>query len=119
MTDNNEPLDIEELDSLLEAERAALIKGDLTALADLLPSKEALIGQLTDARPDELVALKALDGKVRRNQLLLDGALEGIREVADRMAVLNRTRNGLETYGSDGQRQNINVRIDHTLERRA
>ena len=59
------------------------------------------------------------DCKVRRIHLLLDGAREGIREVAGRMAELRRLRNGLETYGSDGRKHNVDVRTEHTLERRA
>ncbi|MEM6303387.1 MAG: flagellar biosynthesis protein FlgN [Pseudomonadota bacterium] len=107
------------LDSLLEKERAALLQGDLDGLADMLAVKEGLIEALNHAANAPRPALKALDAKLRRNQALLDGALEGIREVASRMAQLRRLRNGLETYGSDGRKQNIDVRTDHTLERRA
>lgn len=119
MTIESNDSDMDQLDALLEAERKALLDGNLEALAGLLPDKEALIGALSSSAPENLPALKALDVKVRRNQLLLDGALEGIREVAGRMAEMRRMRNGLETYGSDGRKHNIDVRVDHTLERRA
>lgn len=112
-------LDFDALDALLETERSALLKGDFEVLTSLLPKKEALIDALSDVGAEELPELRELDVKVRRNQLLLDGALEGIREVAARLAEMRRMRNGLATYGSDGQKQNINVRVDHTLERRA
>ncbi len=111
--------ELDQLDALLEAERVALLQGNLEALAGMLPNKEALIGALNASAPDDLPALKAIDVKVRRNQLLLDGALEGIREVAGRMAEMRRMRNGLETYSPDGRKHNIDVRVDHTLERRA
>ena len=111
--------DIDALESLLEAERTALLKGDLVSLTRMLPDKEALIDALNERAIDDLPALVELGSQVRRNQLLLDGALEGIREVANRMAALRKLRSGIETYGSDGARKHIDVAIDHTLERRA
>ena len=119
MTQEPTQTTFEELDSLLEAERTALLKGDLEALAEMLPRKEALIEALNNETVEDLPALQALGARVERNQLLLNGALEGIREVAARMASLRRMRSGLETYGSDGVRKHIEVQIDHSLERRA
>ena len=115
----NETMDgAQALDALLETERDALLKGNLAALTALAPRKEALIDALKDAactRP----ALERLDKKVKRNQLLLDGAMEGIRAVAGRLAAVRQVRGGLETYGSDGTRRNIEVNVDHAVERRA
>lgn len=110
---------VDALSTLLEAERDALLQGDLMALTEMLPDKEALISVLNDEGGRDLPALQALDRKVRRNQVLLDGALDGIREVSTRVAVLQRMRDGLETYGSDGTKQNIKVRTGHSVERRA
>jgi len=107
------------LNTLLEVERSALLAGDLAALGDLLPEKEMLITTLNAHDQMDRNALKALGEKVRRNQLLLDSALEGIREVSNRMAALQKMRSGLATYGSDGVKHDIQVRTDHSVERRA
>ena len=119
MTDDTSSTDFEALDALLEAERAALLEGDLVSLTEMLPSKEALIDALNQSDDMDLTALQQLDGKVRRNQLLLDGALEGIRKVANRMAALRRMRAGLDIYGLDVRRQRIDVKVVHPVERRA
>tara|TARA_R110002072_G_scaffold46991_5_gene130032 strand:- start:1460 stop:1819 length:360 start_codon:yes stop_codon:yes gene_type:complete len=119
MSNENIEMNFDALDELLEAERAALLKGDLEKLADMLPRKEELIDALNAVIHTDFQALQTLDSKVRRNQLLLDGALEGIRNVAQRLAALRRLRGSLETYGSDGKKSNIDVDMDHSVEKRA
>ena len=110
---------INALNILLDAERAALLKGDLESIADLLPAKEALIGTMNDTPPDDLAAVQALGGKVRRNQLLLDGALEGIRAAVTRMSAMREIREGIETYSADGQKHRIATGTDSSVEKRA
>ena len=56
---------------------------------------------------------------MRHNQLLLDGALEGIRAVAKRMARLRDVKGALETYGADGKRRDIPLGPESSVERRA
>jgi hypothetical protein len=109
----------EALDELLEEERTALLGGDLKKLAEMLPRKVALIDALNEVIHTDLPTLESLDSKVKRNQLLLDGALSGIRNVATRLATLRRMRGSLETYGSDGKKHNIDVETDHSVEKRA
>jgi flagellar biosynthesis/type III secretory pathway chaperone len=113
-------LALEDLSTLLDAEREALLGGDLERLADMYSAKEALIGSVTEhPEKHDLRTLEALDRKVRRNQLLLDGALEGIREVARRMAALRETRGSLETYGADGRKHRIEMDAEASVEKRA
>jgi flagellar biosynthesis/type III secretory pathway chaperone len=112
-------VNLDALDELLDVERTALLTGDLVKLTEMLPAKEALMNALSGEGQTNLPALIELDGKVRRNQLLLDGALEGIRDVAKRMSALRQMRGALETYGSDGKKHNIDVAADHSVERRA
>ena len=109
----------EALDALLEQERAALLSGDLQQLTDMLPSKVALIDALNRVIHTDIPTLQSLDSKVKRNQLLLDGAMEGIINVAQRLATLRRLRGSLETYGSDGKKRTIDVDTDHSVEKRA
>jgi len=119
MTTDQTETHMKSLSTLLEAERAALLQGDFGALTELLPDKEALIKALNERASTDLSGLRSLDAKVRRNQQLLDGALDGIREVSNRMAALQKMRSGLATYGSDGLRRTIPVHTDHSVERRA
>ena len=107
------------LDSLLDAERSALLSGKLEELAGMLEDKEALVAALNAAEHSDLDALQRLDAKVKRNQLLLDGALEGIRSVARRMAALRRIRGSLETYDSHGKKRNIELDAARAVEKRA
>ncbi|QFT58356.1 FlgN protein [Sulfitobacter sp. THAF37] len=119
MTDRLKVDRIDALDELLESEREALLAGDLAKLAEMLEPKETLIEAINAMDPTEIEGLRHLDTKVRRNQLLLDGAIEGIRAVAARMAALRQVRNGLETYGADGRKRTIDIQDGPNLERRA
>jgi hypothetical protein len=119
MTDDPTAELIEQLDNLLEDERRALLAGDLEAIGRLLRRKEALIDALNDIPPQAADGLEALQGKVVRNQALLDGALQGIRKVAGRMAAFRRIRRGLDTYDAEGRRTTIPGEIDHKVEKRA
>ncbi len=109
---------VEALSELLDVEREALLEGDLDRLARLLKSKEELIEELNGTPQSDLDAVQMLDGKVKRNQLLLNGALEGIRAVADRLAHLRQARGTLETYGPDGKRYEIELTPEKSVEHR-
>lgn len=110
---------IDGLDTLLDEERSAVLDGDLAALSELLTRKEALLGQLEGLDGDEKARLDKLQAKASSNQALLDGSLKGLRAVADRLATLQRVRENLETYGSDGRKSVVNAPAPSTLEKRA
>lgn len=95
------------LDQLLDRERQALMGGELEALNAILSEKEVLFDQLAELELQEGGALAVLQDKITRNQLLLDGALDGVRSVIDRMRMLRHLRKTQETYDSQGQRQAI------------
>ncbi len=118
MTANSNATTTEELSDLLDAEREALLKGDLEKLNALLVSKEPLIEAINAVPQTDLTTMEMLDKKVKRNQLLLDGALEGIRAVAARMARLREVKGALKTYGVDGKRHDIQLDIDSSVEHR-
>ena len=119
MTNDTAQQPLAALDELLETERGALLCGDLEKVTTLLPTKEDLIGRLTDISPADPALLEALSLKVARNQSLLTGAMEGIRSVNDRLSALRRVRDGLETYGADGKRRAIATSQSPSVERRA
>lgn len=107
------------LEEVLEQERAALLAGDLTQLAAIAESKETLVAALVEPPVPAAELLRGLDVKLRRNQLLLNGAMEGIRAVADRVAELRRVEAGFETYGADGQRRSVGQYARRGFEKRA
>lgn len=117
--DNALKFEFDALDELLEAERAALLEGNLAELVGLADSKEHLISKLNETEHTDLDALQKLDRKVKRNQALLDSALDGIRTVARRLAALRRIRASLDTYDATGQRRSIEVDAERSVERRA
>ncbi len=110
---------IAQIDTLLDEERAALLKGDLESVTALVTRKEALIDRLNAQAPQPRNVVSPLREKVLRNQALLDGALEGIRNVASRMSALRRNRRNLETYDRTGRRSEISSVIEHKVEKRA
>jgi len=110
---------INQLDNILEQERIALLNGDLETIAQLLEQKEPLIDRLNALDGPGVNDLALLQGKVDRNQALLDGALQGIRRVASRMAAFRKIRRTLETYDESGQKRTIQGEVDHKVERRA
>jgi len=110
---------IDQLDGILDQERLALLEGDLDKISGLLEQKETFIDALNALEPTVRPELQHLQDKVVRNQALLDGALQGIRKVAARMAAYRKIRRSLETYDKSGRKQTIQGAIDHTVEKRA
>lgn len=108
----------ERLAALIEEERAALLDGDLDRVAALLPEKEALVQTLlTEAEDADLVA--PLQDGLRRNAVLFDHALEGLRQVVKRLGSLDGIRKTLETYDSLGRRTCLSGPAPSSVERRA
>ncbi len=110
---------INRLDELLELERDALLQGELDKIPAMLEEKESLIDALSDNEPDTKAELRGLQIKVERNQALLDGALQGIRKVAARMAAFRRIRRSLETYDESGRKRTIQGEVERRVEKRA
>ncbi|WP_138936261.1 flagellar export chaperone FlgN [Roseovarius arcticus] len=110
---------IDKLDELLDEERRALLNGDLEKIGTLLTRKEVLIDTLNAQEPDTQASIANLRGKVLRNQALLDGALQGIRTVAGRLAAFRKVRRTLETYDKTGRKSEISDIIEHKVEKRA
>jgi hypothetical protein len=116
ITDNT---DFTQLDALLEQERAFLLEGDLEGLGKLLPGKEKLVELLLSDTGVNRDHITPLEGKLERNQLLLNGALDGIRAVAARLAALRQVRSALDTYDARGRKQRVEVTISSKFEKRA
>lgn len=119
MADQTTEPHIRALSGLLDRERKALLSGDLGVLTKLTIEKEELlnkVGSLAGPQPNHLAELKA---KVERNQVLLNGAMEGIREVSDRIKMLRKAQRSLETYDRLGQRSLVSTEVGRKVEKRA
>tara|TARA_R110002020_G_scaffold247041_2_gene460958 strand:- start:103 stop:453 length:351 start_codon:yes stop_codon:yes gene_type:complete len=115
----SENLSFESLEALLEKERLHLLEGDLEGLGSLLPMKEKLVEIMlcdVDANREWILPMEK---KLRRNQLLLGGALDGIRSVATRLAALRQVQMTLDTYDAHGRKQRVATPKPPTLEKRA
>mmetsp|Transcript_24275 Transcript_24275/g.45190 ORF Transcript_24275/g.45190 Transcript_24275/m.45190 type:complete len:120 (+) Transcript_24275:188-547(+) len=110
---------IDSMDDLLDAERQALLAGNLDEVARLHLRKEELIDQLNMLDAQDSAHLTALNAKVERNQVLLNTALDGIRSVARRLAAIRRVRQTLDTYDSRGCKKAVEMGVDRSIEKRA
>ncbi|MCF6233679.1 MAG: flagellar biosynthesis protein FlgN [Rhodobacteraceae bacterium] len=119
MTLRNAQTLIDDLDTLLDQERLALVRGDLEMLGRMLAQKQELIDNINATDSLERAHLSEVHDKVTRNQELLNSAMEGIRAVASRMADLRRVRQGLETYDQSGQKTRFETQTQPSVEKRA
>ncbi len=106
------------LQTLLDAEREALLSGNFDRLTELMQEKQVLAAELAEQPLDKGDVAPLRDG-LRRNQELFDHALAGIRNVAARLGDLNKVRRATDTYDAKGQRQTIEGASAARLERRA
>lgn len=119
MAHDTEQRIINRLDLLLESERKALLQGDLEQISMLVATKAALIDDLNGMSGHAPGDLAALQAKVLRNQALLDGALQGIRTAAARLAAFRRVRRAMETYDREGHKHTIPGEVERKVEKRA
>lgn len=110
---------IDELDTLLDQERHALIDGDLDMLGRMLARKQGLISNINKMDLLERDRLVHVHEKITRNQELLNSSMEGIQAVAKRMADLRRVRQGLETYDQKGRKTRFETQSRSSVEKRA
>lgn len=118
MTEQSRRL-LDQLDAILENEHDAVLTGEIGRLAALVSEKERLVDALNALAPPSEDSLRAIQGKLARNQALLDGALHGIRTVAARLAAHRRIRRSLDIYDQSGRKQSLSEDIAHNFEKRA
>lgn len=118
MADREKPI-LDELNDLLEQERASLLKGDIDDVGRVLDTKEKLLRELTECATSDTEGLDELRVKLTRNQELIESAMKGIEAVAQRFATISKVRKSLETYDRSGQRKMIDISPGGRLEKRA
>lgn len=118
MTSETEDRIIAQLDALLDVERCALLGGDLSRVGACVADKERLVQALNETVVCQY-ELSALQAKMIRNQGLLDGALQGIRSVAERIASYREIRKSMDTYDGQGRKHTIPGEVTRTVHKRA
>ena len=103
--------------SLLEAERQLLLSGDLEALAKLADRKISLQEKLSKKKLDTQV-LDRIQRQARRNEILLQAALEGIKLATERVKAA-QSPSAFSTYQKDGRSVPLSQENGKTLARRA
>ncbi len=89
------------LEALLDQAAAALMAGDLAALAGLTPAIEA-----ARIAPPDRASAERLQAKARRNARLLEAATRGVKAARLRMSEIARGPT-LTTYDARGQKAQI------------
>lgn len=108
---------VEDLQDLLDRERAALLEGRFEVLERLAEEKQRLAGAMLKSEPDA-GALAAVRKVAERNRDLLSAAREGLRAASARIAGLSKAKAPLATYDATGARTNLAAAAS-TLQRRA
>lgn len=118
---NNDQCDavIEMLEDVLDAERAALLGGDLDGMRRLVDRKEKLVEQFATVPDPDLQSVRNLSEKMKRNQGLLTESLKGIKSVSDRLAALHRVQHSLDTYDANGTKCTVQMKANARVEKRA
>ena len=108
---------IEEVLTLLEDERQALVSGDLAALDPLLRRKEALAVRLKDFSGADVRTLARVSRLSARNGDLLAAARRGLERAEAQIGGL-RTGMAQTTYDRDGSKRPMSRlpgRVEHKL----
>lgn len=89
--------------ALFDEERNILLNGPITALADLVARREALVADLL-AAPENVPAafLSALRARAERNGRLLRASLAGLRAAQAQIEAAERDSRSLVTYTAAG-----------------
>lgn len=107
----------EQLLAHLDEERQAILVGAYDVLHSLGAAKTLLFAQM-DRNPPPRDMLALIGRRAARNMRLMDTAIRGIKDAADRIAQLREVRRGFDTYGADGRKQ-VHPTSDPTVERKA
>lgn len=101
----------ERLGALLEAERVALLAGDLVTVGELADQKDALVAEIDEGDSAEL---SKLAGPLARNAGLLAAARDGVTTVLTTLKQQRAARLTLSTYDSAGKPATITQHLGKT-----
>ncbi len=93
---------IDDIHSLLDDEKAALLSARYQALGPLEEAKAELLQQLSLAGPQS-GALSGIKAKLEENQGLLSASIAGVAAARKRVEALHNVRQGLSVYDRSGK----------------
>ena len=109
---------VEALNDLLDAERQAILRGDLDPLVRIGPEKARLMqhlpGSTTDSAP-----VQRLREKAGRNQELLIAVARGVKNAVRRLDAMKTQDISLKTYDRSGTSHRMASKPQPSLEKRA
>lgn len=108
---------VENLRKIIDDEYEALTSGELNKLSEILEKKTFLLSNLT-LTPKDLEKLRLLRMKIRRNHILFDKSLSGIRQVISRHSLVQSAAKAVETYDASGRKTVIKSDDEVTLMRK-
>lgn len=110
------------IDAQLDAERSAILKGDLGSLGPMISSREEMVGALEGTiDPGDSKAIRQIEGlqkKARRNATLIRAAIEGITSANKIVSEIEAAHAKLSTYSEQGQMHHV-LRPKSTVTKRA
>lgn len=100
---------LDDLISVLKAERALLLNGEVGAMSAIAARKDKIMAAIPGMQASEADAhlLLKIRDMAEHNARLLQAALDGIRAVSVRMKALREAGSKFETYDSHGQRSDL------------
>lgn len=110
---------LDELNDLLDQEKAAILRGDIEAVGRILETKQRLLEVLNKMNEPDEHGLDRLKQKLLRNQDLLEHSQKGIQAVFQRIATLRSVQSTLETYDRQGKRREFRLATGEKVEKRA
>ncbi|MDA7430209.1 flagellar biosynthesis protein FlgN [Primorskyibacter aestuariivivens] len=110
---------LDELNDLLDQEKAAILRGDIEAVGRILETKQTLLELLKDMNEPDEGGLDDLRHKLLRNQNLLEHSQRGIQAVFQRISTLRNVQSTLETYDRQGKRRAFRLATGDKVEKRA
>lgn len=91
---------------LFEEEQNALRLGAMEKVAAIGQRKEALLADLTDIKLSHEQAIRMRE-QAERSTKMLSAAIQGIKDAQNRLAALEKIRNGLSVYDANGERHTV------------
>jgi Rps23 Pro-64 3,4-dihydroxylase Tpa1-like proline 4-hydroxylase len=107
------------LNDVLELEYAALMNGEIAAIAQLSADKLEILEEMSEFEDYEYTVLEQFRVMLIRNQLLTNSAIEGMRSAIQRARDVQSVASGLQTYTAGGQNSLVALSKGQTLSKRS
>lgn len=96
------------LDDVLEREAMALRSGDYETLEEIASEKQDIVDRLSEETADLSSSdVARVQEKLRRNEVLYDATMDGLRSVIERLKSVSRVSSHLDTYTQSGFVQDL------------